>query len=205
MKALEIKFQGGDSPLGPPLDPPLFMANKKSPYLNYNLNYNLSSPTLFLANKKVHISKFSRQIFTNLPRMCEKQFYVNKMKLKWQNCFKQKIYRSEKKFISREEAYINKLYINYTFSLRAAFMQCISFIQGTSFKMRFTFSGKHLPSSSIHFFLLTTIQRAISFNKVNHPILWKASTSKENILYKLFLLLILAIFLSFTRNVSSKG
>ena len=142
MKALEIKFQGGDSPLGPPLDTPLFLANKKSPYLNYNLNYNLLSPTLFLANKKAHISEFSRQIFTNLSRMCEKQFYVNKMKLKWQNCFKQKIYRCEKKFIkSREEAYINNLYINYIFSLRAVFMQCISFIQGTSFKMRFTISN----------------------------------------------------------------
>ena len=143
MKALEIKFQGGrDSPLGPSLDSPLFLANKKSPYLNYNLNYNLLSPTLFLANKKAHISEFSRQIFTNLSRMCEKQFYVNKMKLKWQNCFKQKIYRCGKKFIkSREEAYINNLYINYIFSLRAVFMQCISFIQGTSFKMRFTISN----------------------------------------------------------------
>ena len=142
MKALEIKFQGGgQSPWSTPGYAPVPGQQKKSiSQLQFKLQFII--PTLFLANKKVHISEFSRQIFTNLPRMCEKQFYVNKMKLKWQNCFKQKIYRCEKKFIkSREEAYINNLYINYIFSLRAVFMQCISFIQGTSFKMRFTISN----------------------------------------------------------------
>ena len=142
MKALEIKFQGGgQSPWSTPGYAPVPGQQKKSiSQLQFKLQFII--PILFLANKKVHISEFSRQIFTNLPRMCEKQFYVNKMKLKWQNCFKQKIYRCEKKFIkSREEAYINNLYINYIFSLRAVFMQCISFIQGTSFKMRFTISN----------------------------------------------------------------
>ena len=51
----------------------------------------------FLAHEKVHISELSGQIFTNLPRMCERFFYVNQMKLKWQNYIKQKIYRTERR------------------------------------------------------------------------------------------------------------
>ena len=84
----------------------------------------------FVAHKKVHISEPSCQIFTNLPRMCEKN-YVNKMKLKWQNYFKQKIYRTGRKFIKlREEAKKTISWyhdgdpfkdINYIFLLRAAF------------------------------------------------------------------------------------
>ena len=63
--------------------------------------------------------------------MCEKKINVNKMKLKWQNCLKQKICRTEKKFIKlREEAkkpvswdhkwdpFKDRIYI---FSLRTAF------------------------------------------------------------------------------------
>ena len=81
--------------------------------------------------KKVYISELSGQIFTNLPRMCEKKNYVNKMKLKWQNYLKQKIYRTERKFIKlREEAKKPVSWhhdgdpfkdINYIFSLRVAF------------------------------------------------------------------------------------
>ena len=81
--------------------------------------------------KKVHISELSGQIFTNLPRICEKTFYVNKMKLKWQNCLKQKNCRTERKFIKlREKAKKPVSWhhdvdpfkdINYIFSLRAAF------------------------------------------------------------------------------------
>ena len=62
--------------------------------------------------------------------MCEKN-YVNKMKLKWQNYFKQKIYRTGRKFIKlREEAKKTISWyhdgdpfkdINYIFLLRAAF------------------------------------------------------------------------------------
>ena len=92
--------------------------------LNQNLN-------ILLAHKKIHISELSGQIFTNLPRMCEKKNYGNKMKLKWQNYLKQKICRIERKFIKlREEAkkpvswyhdrdpFKDRIYI---FSLRAAF------------------------------------------------------------------------------------
>ena len=56
------------------------------------------------------------------------------MKFKWQNCLKQKIYRTERKFIKlREEVkkpvswhYDGDPFkdINYIFSLRAAFMKC---------------------------------------------------------------------------------
>ena len=63
--------------------------------------------------------------------MCEKRFYVNKMKLKWQYCLKQKIYRTERKFTKlREEAKKPVSWhhdgdpfkdINYIFLLRAAF------------------------------------------------------------------------------------
>ena len=53
--------------------------------------------------KKVHISEISGQIFTNLPIMCEKKNYLNKIKLKWQNCLKQKSYRTERKFIKLRE------------------------------------------------------------------------------------------------------
>ena len=63
--------------------------------------------------------------------MCEKKFYVNKMKLKWQKHLKQKVCRTERKFIKlTEEA--KKAFswhhdgdpfkdINYIFSLRVAF------------------------------------------------------------------------------------
>ena len=91
-------------------------------------------PAPFLAHKKAHISELFSQIFTNLPRICEKKVYVNKMKLKWQNYLKQKVYRTERKFIKlREEVkkpvswhYDGDPFkdINYIFSLRAAFMKC---------------------------------------------------------------------------------
>ena len=106
------------------------------------LNQNISISTISIYHhprtswptKKIHISELSGQIFTNLPRMCEKKNYVNKMKLKWQNYLKQKIYRTERKFIKlREEAKKPVSWhhdgdpfkdINYIFSLRAAFMKC---------------------------------------------------------------------------------
>ena len=63
--------------------------------------------------------------------MCEKKIYGNKRKLKWQNYLKQKICRTERKFMKlREEAkkpvswnhdgdsFKDRIYI---FSLRAAF------------------------------------------------------------------------------------
>ena len=63
--------------------------------------------------------------------MCEKKIYVNKMKLKWQNYLKQKIYRTERKFLKlREQAKKPVSWhhngdpfkdIKYMFSLRAAF------------------------------------------------------------------------------------
>ena len=70
--------------------------------------------------------------------MCKKKKknYLNKMKLKWQNCLKQKSYRTERKFIKlREEAKKPVSWhhdgdplkdTNYIFSLRAAFMECLS-------------------------------------------------------------------------------
>ena len=62
-------------------------------------------PALFLVHKKIYISELSGQIFTNLPIMCEKKICANKMKLKWRNYLKQKICRTERKFIKlREEA-----------------------------------------------------------------------------------------------------
>ena len=70
--------------------------------------------------------------------MCEKKICANKMKLKWQNYLKQKIHRTERKFIKlREEAKKPASWhhdgdpfkdINYIFSLRADFMECISLI-----------------------------------------------------------------------------
>ena len=58
------------------------------------------------------------------------------MKLKWQNCLKQKSYQTERKFIKlREEAKKPVSWhhdgdplkdINYIFSLRAAFMEWLS-------------------------------------------------------------------------------
>ena len=77
--------------------------------LNQNLNISKTAichsrpappsppPSPFLANQKVHISELSGQIFTNLPRMCENKFYGNKMKLKWRNYLKQKIYKAERR------------------------------------------------------------------------------------------------------------
>ena len=64
--------------------------------------------------------------------MCEKKNNVNKMKLKWQNCLKQKTYRTERKFIKlREEAKKPVSWhhdgdsfknINYIFSLMEVFL-----------------------------------------------------------------------------------
>ena len=69
--------------------------------------------------------------------MCEKKNCANKMKLKWQNYLKQKIYRTERKFIKlREEAKKPVSWhhdgdqfkdINYIFSLRAAFYEMNQF------------------------------------------------------------------------------
>ena len=63
--------------------------------------------------------------------MCEKKICANKMKLKWQNYLKQKIYRTERKFIKLREKAKKSVFwhhdgdpfkdINYIFSLRAAF------------------------------------------------------------------------------------
>ena len=65
-----------------------------------------------------------------------KKKYLNKIKLQWQSCLKQKSYRTERKFIKlREEA--KKPFswyhdgdqlkdTNYIFLLRAAFMECLS-------------------------------------------------------------------------------
>ena len=80
-----------------------------SDILNQNLSISKIAfyhpPCSSWPTKKVYISELSGQIFTNLPRMCEKKINVNKMKLKWQNCLKQKTYRTERKFIKlREEA-----------------------------------------------------------------------------------------------------
>ena len=80
-----------------------------SDIVNQNLSISKTAiyhpPAHFLAFKKVHISELSGQIFINLPRMCEKKIYINKMKLKWLNCLKQKNYRTKRKFIKlREEA-----------------------------------------------------------------------------------------------------
>ena len=65
--------------------------------------------------------------------MCEIFFYVNRMKLKWQNCLKQNICRTERKFIKlREEAkkYLSWHHdgdpfsdVNYIFLLRASFYE----------------------------------------------------------------------------------
>ena len=138
MKALEIKFQGGgQSPWSTPGYAPVPGQQKKSiSQLQFKLQFIIPHP---LPGQQK--GPYLRILSSNIHQFVQ-NIYVNKMKLKWQNCFKQKIYRCEKKFIkSREEAYINNLYINYIFSLRAVFMQCISFIQGTSFKMRFTISN----------------------------------------------------------------
>ena len=59
-------------------------------------------PPLILAHKKVYISELSGQIFTNLPRMCEKKFCANKMNLKWQNYLKQKNLTNSEKFYKAE-------------------------------------------------------------------------------------------------------
>ena len=104
---------------------------------SYILNQNVSISKIAIYHpprpcwprKKVHISELSGQIFTNLPRMCGKKILAKT---------KQKIYRTERKFIKlREEAKKPVSWhhdgdpfkdINYIFSLRAAFMECISFI-----------------------------------------------------------------------------
>ena len=72
------------------------------------------------------MSELSDQMLINLLRMREKKNYVNKMKIKWQNCLKQKIYWTERKFIKLREEAINLVswqhigdpfkYINYIFS-----------------------------------------------------------------------------------------
>ena len=101
---------------------------------SYILNQNVSISKIAIYHpprpcwprKKVHISELSGQIFTNLPRMCGKNIYLNKMKLKWQNCFKQKIYRTERKLVDHDGDPFKD--INYIFPLTAAFMECISFI-----------------------------------------------------------------------------
>ena len=106
-----------------------------SDILNQNLSISKIAiyhpPCSSWPTKKVYISELSGQIFTNLPRMCEKKICANKMKLKWQNYLKQKIYRTERKFIKlREEAKKPVSWhhdgdpfkdINYIFLLRAAF------------------------------------------------------------------------------------
>ena len=57
------------------------------------------TPCTSRPSKKVHISD------SPISLECVKKNYVNKMKLKRQNCLKQKIYRTERKFIKlREEA-----------------------------------------------------------------------------------------------------
>ena len=104
---------------------------------SYILNQNVSISKIAIYHpprpcwppKKVHISELSGQIFTNLPRMCGKKILAKT---------KQKIYRTERKFIKlREEAKKPVSWhhdgdpfkdINYIFSLRAAFMECISFV-----------------------------------------------------------------------------
>ena len=65
--------------------------------------------------------------------MHEKKIYVNKMKLKWQNCLKQKICQTERKLIKFREEVKNSLSwhhdgdpfkdVNYIFSLRAVFYE----------------------------------------------------------------------------------
>ena len=54
---------------------------------------------------KKSISQNALVKYSPICLVCEKKICVNKMKLKWQNYLKQKIYRTERKFIKlREEA-----------------------------------------------------------------------------------------------------
>ena len=84
-------------------------------------------------------SLYLRTLWSNIHQFAYnvwKKNYLNKMKLKWQNCLKQKSYRTERKFIKlRQEAKRPLSWhhdgdslkgINYIFSLRAAFMECLS-------------------------------------------------------------------------------
>ena len=116
--------------------------------VNYSdiLNQNLSISKIAIYHPprpswptKKSISQNSLVKYSPICLECvKKKNCANKMKLKWQNYLKQKIYRTERKFIKlREEAKKPVSWhhdgdpfkdINYIFSLRAAFMECISFI-----------------------------------------------------------------------------
>ena len=118
-----------------------FFLRKKIFICLYNdiLNQNLSISKIAIYHllrpswpTKKAISRNPLVKYSSICLECvKKKNYVNKMKLKWQNYLKQKIYRTERKFIKlREEAKKPVSWhhdgdpfkdINYIFSLRAAF------------------------------------------------------------------------------------
>ena len=77
-----------------------------SDILNQNLSISKIAiyhpPCSSWPTKKVYISELSGQIFTNLPRMCEKKICANKMNRKWQNYLKQKNLTNSEKFYKAE-------------------------------------------------------------------------------------------------------
>ena len=106
---------------------------------NDTLNQNLSISKIAIYHRrrsfwptKKFISQNSLVKYSPICLECvKKKNCANKMKLKWQNYLKQKIYRTERKFIKlREEAkkHVSRHHdgdpfkdINYIFSLREAF------------------------------------------------------------------------------------
>ena len=102
-----------------------------------NQNFSISKIAIYHAPRpswhtKKSISQNSLVKYSPICLECvKKKNYVNKMKLKWQNYLKQKIYQTERKFIKlREKAKKPVSWhhdgdpfkdINYIFSLRVAF------------------------------------------------------------------------------------